>query len=207
MRSARMMLRAAATATAPCRLVHCSEPARHASRGGLSSTPAAARFTLQHGDGRRTCGEGQHGVRRRDCGRRPRGIGRRDHSNSSKSKQATKSPSASSRMSESALMLSPVMCLSRERWTSSSPDWREDADAPLQTKVEQGLLRLPHSETGSIPLPCPPSLHNEGNYIALSQVVRWCQTVRWRLIQVGREGRGAGRGGLPRLLGGGGVVR
>ncbi|CAH0367689.1 unnamed protein product [Pelagomonas calceolata] len=54
------------------------------------------------------------------------------------------------------------------------PDWREDADAPLQTKVEADTFSYLHSETGAIPLPCPPSLHNDGNYVAsLSQVVRW----------------------------------
>jgi len=54
------------------------------------------------------------------------------------------------------------------------PDWREDEDAPLQTKVEADTFSYLHSETGAIPLPCPPSLHNEGNYVAsLSQVVRW----------------------------------
>ena len=54
------------------------------------------------------------------------------------------------------------------------PDWRDDADAPLQTKVATDSFAYLSSESGSIPLPCPPSLHNEGNYVAsLSQVVRW----------------------------------
>ena len=54
------------------------------------------------------------------------------------------------------------------------PDWRNDEDAPLQTKVATDSFAYLSSESGSIPLPCPPSLHNEGNYVAsLSQVVRW----------------------------------
>jgi electron-transferring-flavoprotein dehydrogenase len=54
------------------------------------------------------------------------------------------------------------------------PDWRDDDNAPLQTKVETDTFAYLSSETGAVPLPCPPSLHNEGNYVAsLSQVVRW----------------------------------
>jgi electron-transferring-flavoprotein dehydrogenase len=59
------------------------------------------------------------------------------------------------------------------------PDWRNDEDAPLQTKVATDSFAYLSSESGSIPLPCPPSLHNEGNYVAsLSQVVRWSAAVR-----------------------------
>ena len=46
------------------------------------------------------------------------------------------------------------------------PDWRNDEDAPLQTKVATDSFAYLSSESGSIPLPCPPSLHNEGNYVA-----------------------------------------
>ena len=54
------------------------------------------------------------------------------------------------------------------------PDWRDDEDAPITTKVKCDSMAYLYSETGSVPLPCPPSLHNEGNYVAsLSQVVRW----------------------------------
>ena len=59
------------------------------------------------------------------------------------------------------------------------PDWREDDTAPLQTKVATDSFAYLSSESGSIPLPCPPSLHNEGNYVAsLSQVVRWSGAVQ-----------------------------
>ena len=59
------------------------------------------------------------------------------------------------------------------------PDWRNDEDAPLQTKVATDSFAYLSSESGSIPLPCPPSLHNEGNYVAsLSQVVRWSAAVQ-----------------------------
>ena len=54
------------------------------------------------------------------------------------------------------------------------PDWREDEDAPLQTRVTKDSFLFLLNETGSAPLPVPPSLHNDGNYItSLSQVVRW----------------------------------
>jgi len=54
------------------------------------------------------------------------------------------------------------------------PDWRDDEDAPLKTKVKDDTFIFLTGETGGVGLPCPPSLHNDGNYIAsLSQVVRW----------------------------------
>ena len=54
------------------------------------------------------------------------------------------------------------------------PDWRDDPDAPLRTPVTGDQFKFLTSETGSVPLPCPPSLHNDGNYItSLSQVARW----------------------------------
>ena len=105
------------------------------------------------------------------------------------------------------------------------PDWRDDADAPLQTKVATDSFAYLSSESGSIPLPCPPSLHNEGNYVAsLSQVVRWSAAVQksnrrgcstastpstHRLIsaQVGREGRSARCRNISRILRSRSVVR
>ncbi|KAK7234746.1 electron transfer flavoprotein dehydrogenase [Aureococcus anophagefferens] len=54
------------------------------------------------------------------------------------------------------------------------PDWRDDGEAPLHTKVLNDTFHYLTGESGSIPLPCPPQLHNDGNYVAsLSQVVRW----------------------------------
>ena len=54
------------------------------------------------------------------------------------------------------------------------PDWRDDPDAPLRTPVTGDQFKFLTSETRSVPLPCPPSLHNDGNYItSLSQVARW----------------------------------
>mmetsp|Transcript_22680 Transcript_22680/g.68061 ORF Transcript_22680/g.68061 Transcript_22680/m.68061 type:complete len:595 (-) Transcript_22680:61-1845(-) len=54
------------------------------------------------------------------------------------------------------------------------PDWREDETAPLRTPVQGDTFHFLTSETASVPLPCPPSLHNDGNYItSLSQVARW----------------------------------
>ena len=57
------------------------------------------------------------------------------------------------------------------------PEWRdlpEGEGPPLNTPAKDDKFIFMSSETGSMPLPCPPSLHNEGNYIcSLSQVVRW----------------------------------
>jgi electron-transferring-flavoprotein dehydrogenase len=52
------------------------------------------------------------------------------------------------------------------------PDWREK-NAPLNTPVtEDRFLFL--TETGSVRLPTPPSMHNAGNYIvSLGNVCRW----------------------------------
>jgi electron-transferring-flavoprotein dehydrogenase len=52
------------------------------------------------------------------------------------------------------------------------PDWQEK-NAPLNTPVtEDRFLFL--TETGSVRLPTPPSMHNEGNYIvSLGNVCRW----------------------------------
>jgi len=53
------------------------------------------------------------------------------------------------------------------------PDWR-DRDSPIKTKATSDSFHWLTSETSSIPLPTPPSLHNEGNYVvSLSQVCRW----------------------------------
>jgi len=54
------------------------------------------------------------------------------------------------------------------------PEWREDGEAPLRTPVTRDQFLFLYDEERSFPLPCPPSLHNDGNYItSLSQVVRW----------------------------------
>jgi electron-transferring-flavoprotein dehydrogenase len=54
------------------------------------------------------------------------------------------------------------------------PDWRSDDAAPLKTPVTRDEFLFLYDDEKAYPLPCPPSLHNEGNYItSLSQVVRW----------------------------------
>lgn len=53
------------------------------------------------------------------------------------------------------------------------PGWREEADCPVRVPVKSDKLFF-LTATGSIPLPVPPTLHNEGNFIiSLSQLVRW----------------------------------
>ncbi len=52
------------------------------------------------------------------------------------------------------------------------PDWRERG-APLNTPAGSDCFRL-LTETESIPLPTPPQMHNEGNYIiSLGNFCRW----------------------------------
>ena len=43
------------------------------------------------------------------------------------------------------------------------PDWRDDEDAPLKTKVKDDTFIFLTGETGGVGLPCPPSLHNDGS--------------------------------------------
>ena len=55
------------------------------------------------------------------------------------------------------------------------PEW-ESMDAPLETKVEKDEFHF-FTEKGQVPLPPPPSLHNDGNYIiSLGHLVRWLGT-------------------------------
>lgn len=52
------------------------------------------------------------------------------------------------------------------------PDWKE-RDAPLKTLAKSDEF-LFLTKSGSVPLPVPPMLHNDGNYIcSLGQVCRW----------------------------------
>lgn len=53
------------------------------------------------------------------------------------------------------------------------PDWRDMEDCPVKTKVQHDNFYFLTSKM-SIPLPCPPFLHNSGNYIiSLAQFCRW----------------------------------
>lgn len=53
------------------------------------------------------------------------------------------------------------------------PHWREAEDTPLHTKAAKDDFFF-LTKGGAIPLPVPPVLHNEGNYIgSLGNVVRW----------------------------------
>jgi len=52
------------------------------------------------------------------------------------------------------------------------PDWKEKG-APLDTPAKDDTFML-LTETGSIKMPTPPQMHNEGNYIiSLGNFVRW----------------------------------
>lgn len=52
------------------------------------------------------------------------------------------------------------------------PNWKEKG-APLHDPVKKDTVRF-LTETSSFPLPVPPSLHNEGNYIiSLGALVKW----------------------------------
>ena len=54
------------------------------------------------------------------------------------------------------------------------PGWREREDSPFNVKVKSDEFSLFWNENWKLPLPTPPSMHNEGNYIvSLSTVVRW----------------------------------
>ena len=56
--------------------------------------------------------------------------------------------------------------------TELMPDWK-DLGAPLNVPVKEDHMYM-LSEKYSVPLPIPPTLHNEGNYIAsLGNLVRW----------------------------------
>lgn len=56
------------------------------------------------------------------------------------------------------------------------PEWRQMEDCPVKVPVKKDKL-LFLTESSSFPLPVPPSLHNDGNYIiSLSQLVRWLAT-------------------------------
>jgi electron-transferring-flavoprotein dehydrogenase len=53
------------------------------------------------------------------------------------------------------------------------PDWREDPDRPLHTKVTKDRTFFLTSSS-AFPLPTPPDMHNEGNYIgSLGNVARY----------------------------------
>jgi electron-transferring-flavoprotein dehydrogenase len=53
------------------------------------------------------------------------------------------------------------------------PDWK-DKGAPLETKASDDHFYFLANGSTSIPLPTPPMLHNDGNYvISLSQLCRW----------------------------------
>jgi electron-transferring-flavoprotein dehydrogenase len=53
------------------------------------------------------------------------------------------------------------------------PDWKEKG-APLDTPVTNDSFSINTSQTGAIPSPVPPSLHNDGNYvISLGQLCQW----------------------------------
>ena len=53
------------------------------------------------------------------------------------------------------------------------PGWREDPDCPVKVKVQKDKFYFLTSSR-AIPLPVPPSLHNDGNFIiSLSQLTRW----------------------------------
>lgn len=56
------------------------------------------------------------------------------------------------------------------------PEWREMEDCPVKVPVKKDKL-LFLTKSSSFPLPVPPSLHNDGNYIiSLSQLARWLAT-------------------------------
>ena len=53
------------------------------------------------------------------------------------------------------------------------PTWREDPDHPLQTPVTKDKMVF-LTKSMAIPIPHPPTMHNNGNFIvSLSAVVRW----------------------------------
>lgn len=53
------------------------------------------------------------------------------------------------------------------------PEWRSDPSCPIKVEVKQDKLYL-LTEKSAIPMPVPPSLHNDGNFIiSLSQLTRW----------------------------------
>ena len=52
------------------------------------------------------------------------------------------------------------------------PDWLEKEPPPLTPVTSDRMLFL--TEKHALPLPIPPQMHNDGNYvISLSQMVRW----------------------------------
>ena len=53
------------------------------------------------------------------------------------------------------------------------PQWQDDADAPIKTKVEKDSFCF-LTEKKSHKLPTPPQMHNTGNYIvSMGRVTRW----------------------------------
>jgi len=53
------------------------------------------------------------------------------------------------------------------------PEWRNDADCPVKDKVTKDRMVF-LTATQALPLPTPPTLHNDGNFIvSLSQLCRW----------------------------------
>lgn len=56
------------------------------------------------------------------------------------------------------------------------PEWRQDPECPIKVPVKEDKVFFLTSKL-AIPMPVPPSLHNEGNYIiSLSQLTRWLAT-------------------------------
>ena len=54
------------------------------------------------------------------------------------------------------------------------PGWRDDESCPVKTRVESDDFKFLLNETTAVPLPVPPMLHNDGNYIiSLGQLCRW----------------------------------
>lgn len=57
------------------------------------------------------------------------------------------------------------------------PDWREDEECPVKTKVTEDRFLFLHSQSGAVPVPNfvhPSAIHNGGNYIiSLGQLCRW----------------------------------
>lgn len=56
------------------------------------------------------------------------------------------------------------------------PDWK-DKDSPIKTKVTRDKFYFLLNQKTAIPLPVPPPLHNDGNYVvSLGNVCRWLAT-------------------------------